>query len=342
MNDITTSDLTPGDTEPVAIDLTFTADPRPERPGFQAGETLAMGLRRISVEQFAIAIEQFFASDADSTATVHESRKALKRLRALLHLVRGHIGEVAFREENAVLRSAGRILAPVRDAWVMIACVESLPAGSSRQVAVQDTLRSRLVERYSTVAAARLGDSQSMTDLSTTLRAARRRYMAWPVADARVAPAKVRVAHRFDTVEPGLTRVYDTGRRRLGKSRDDPSEPMFHNWRKQVKYLRHHIEMLEVIWPEVLGAYQREIARLARSLGDEHDLALLEDLIAGDPDLVEHDHERFALLTTIAGRRLDLQATATTQGRLVYAEPTESFIGRMAEYWRASPSPDCF
>ena len=51
---------------------------------------------------------------------VHEARKALKRLRALLRLVRDELGERAYARESALVRRTGKRLARARDAEVLL------------------------------------------------------------------------------------------------------------------------------------------------------------------------------------------------------------------------------
>ncbi|NIS31707.1 MAG: CHAD domain-containing protein, partial [Actinobacteria bacterium] len=50
---------------------------------------------------------------------IHDARKKLKRLRALLRLVRDDIGDSAYHNENVVLRDTARTLAGMRDAGVL-------------------------------------------------------------------------------------------------------------------------------------------------------------------------------------------------------------------------------
>src|SRR5260221_14143146 len=47
---------------------------------------------------------------------IHQVRTTIKRLRALLRLIRPAVGELFFNQENARLRKAGRRLAGARDA----------------------------------------------------------------------------------------------------------------------------------------------------------------------------------------------------------------------------------
>ena len=62
---------------------------------------------------------------------MHEARKDMKKLRALLRLARGELGEEIFGRENACFRDAARELAGTRDADVMLETLDALdlPAG---------------------------------------------------------------------------------------------------------------------------------------------------------------------------------------------------------------------
>ena len=73
---------------------------------FKLTEPFEEGCRRIAREQIERAQCQLKAP-GDPVAAVHETRKSLKRLRALLRLVRPALGEQTYREENAQLRSIG-------------------------------------------------------------------------------------------------------------------------------------------------------------------------------------------------------------------------------------------
>ena len=89
-----------------------------------AGEPPAAGLRRVILGQLDHAIEllEHYGDDggAIDERTVHELRKTLKRLRALVRLLRDPLGRKRFARENAALRDCARGLAGARDAEVMV------------------------------------------------------------------------------------------------------------------------------------------------------------------------------------------------------------------------------
>ena len=101
---------------------------------FKLGEPFEEGVRRIAVEQIERAQNELQAK-GDHAVAVHETRKALKRLRALLRLVRPAMGDDVFKQENAQLREIGLSLSGARDRHVLLETVNKLEgaAGLSRK-----------------------------------------------------------------------------------------------------------------------------------------------------------------------------------------------------------------
>ncbi|MFA6141643.1 MAG: CHAD domain-containing protein, partial [Hyphomicrobium sp.] len=96
---------------------------------FKLGEPFDEGVRRIAVEQIGRAQAQL-SDKGDQAIAVHETRKALKRLRALLRLIRPAMGGAAFKRENAQLREIGLSLSGARDRHVLLETVNKLEGGA--------------------------------------------------------------------------------------------------------------------------------------------------------------------------------------------------------------------
>jgi hypothetical protein len=62
----------------------------------------------------------------DLNPAVHEARKDLKKLRAVLRLVRDDLGDAVYRSENVRFRDAGRMLSGARDAHVRVETLAAL------------------------------------------------------------------------------------------------------------------------------------------------------------------------------------------------------------------------
>ncbi|MFO7548505.1 MAG: CHAD domain-containing protein [Acidimicrobiia bacterium] len=314
--------------------------------GFELGgdERLSEGLQRITLEQFEIAISGFQGPDADIDTAVHEARKATKRVRAVLRLVRGEIGGRVYRVENAALRDTARLIAPMRDGAVMVDSVRRLRESFGHKLAsgVFDELEGALVDRHLQRRQRVLDDEAVFPTVIASLEAARARYAAWPVEPALAAtgsPKRTAIRHGFGALEPGLAATYGRGRREMQTAMTDPVSEHFHLWRKRVKYLRHQMEVLTPLWPEVVGGMAKSFDRLGEILGEEHDLAVLLQLVAGVPSMCPDPVERSLLAALAQHRRVELRVAAGALGSRLFAERPEQFVDRMAAYWDAWDAP---
>lgn len=114
--------------------------------------------------------------------------------------------------------------------------------------------------------------------------------------------------------------------------RSESSED-FHAWRRRVKDLRHQMEFLAPLWPEVVVGMAMTLDRLGTLLGEDHDLAELTTLIRSRPDLCPDQRERSLFFALVRQRRSELRVASEILGRRVYAEKPVSLAGRFGEYW---------
>jgi CHAD domain-containing protein len=297
-------------------------------------EPLGEAIRRLCVSCVGRAIDGLTDADAPD-AGVHSARKAMKRVRAGIRLVRDEVGHWRYRQENVVLRDTARAVAPVRDSAVLVQTLDRLADeyGASLTPGAWDGLRQLLVDRHTWASHRVLRDSEALVRLLTTLRTARRRYAAWPVVPADGRPGEI--ADSFEVIAPGIRRVYRRGRRAMAIAEARGTEEGFHQWRKRVKYLRHQVEFLETLWPELLRATSTELDRLGETLGFEHDLFVLESVAGDEPGAVLDRSARRLLLAVIHHERHALQRDALTIGTRLYAEQPDAFVGRVGSYWAA-------
>ena len=114
-----------------------------------------------------------------------------------------------------------------------------------------------------------------------------------------------------------------------------PTPEHFHEWRKQVKYLRHQMEIVSPVWPEVVGGLATSLSQLGDVLGDDHDQSELVRLVASLPDLMPDPDERNLLVALSQQRRRELEGAALVMGRRIYAESAGRFTRRLDAYWSA-------
>jgi CHAD domain-containing protein len=297
------------------------------RFGLLGDETAADGLRRIALGQLDLAIELLRGeSSTPPEEAVHETRKALKRLRALMRLLEGELGAKRAARERAILRDAAGRLAGARDAEVMVSTLDALLARHPRKLARRRglvELRERLRRERRIESAHTLGD------------AATRELVAEELCDVRARVAKWKLPNRRAgrLTGPGLEHIYRAGRagrRRAGRRKAGPRT--LHKWRKHVKDLRYALEILDVRDPPHPAA-SRRVAKLARRadalgelLGEEHDLLLLSERVRAHKPLKRRRRTRKLLLRAIARRRAKLRKRALREGRRLYERKPRRFV----------------
>jgi CHAD domain-containing protein len=297
----------------------------PTKPTFRlgGGEFLGAGLQRLSLEQLDYAIAALSSMRID--VGIHESRKAFRRVRAVLRLVRDEIGDSVYRAENVVMRDLGRLIGGSRDATVMVETVIGLETlyGDVLQPGAFDTLRANLLERDKLIR--RRVSSGRVDEVLEGLHAARDRFAAWP--------ARTALADEYASIAGGLQRVYRRGRNRMADAYEAGTAEAFHLWRKRVRYLRFQMTVLEGMWPDVQRSIVTDLAFLAEALGAEHDLAELHRLLEEEPEMLPDEHPRHVLLGLLVSNRVRLQRAAHPVGARLYAERPKVFINRLGGYW---------
>ena len=264
-------------------------------------ETIPDGVRRIARGRIDHAIEAL--ADA-SEEGVHDARKDMKKLRALLRLVRGEVGEKVFRREADTFRDAARELSGVRDADVMLATLADL---EERYDADVGPVRQRVeAHRVQTTGGGRQRAAKTAIAILTE---ARGRVDDWPLE-----------RDGFEALEDGLRRTYRRGRRDWRAAVREPSDESLHEWRKRAKDFWYHCSILEATWKPVMTALADEAHELSDRLGDDHDLAVLLDFGAE------------SLEPIIATRRAELQEEAFAYGTRLYADKPKAFVRRI-EHW---------
>jgi CHAD domain-containing protein len=301
----------------------------------EADEPLRKGLRRIARQHLQAALEHVAGATADSSdKAVHEARKAFKKVRAVLRMVRPKIGQSAFGLENECLRDAGRPLSEVRDAAIFVQTLEKLKAEFAEALpaetfvpvheellAHQDQVRKRILDKHQTLAAT-----------EAALHGAIERVSAW-----------LDVPNKWSSVAKGVKRIYRQARRLHSEAKADAAMEARHEWRKAVKYLRYQLEILQPLSPEELGEITARAERLGQLLGEEHDLAVLADMLSDRPERFGGRESVSVVVAIVDRRREDLTREADALGEPLFQERPKRFARRLrrcGKARRSRPRPD--
>ena len=284
-------------------------------------EATAQAVRRVTHECLAKALGEL--SQSGSLEAIHAVRKEIKKLRAILRLVRDSIDRGSYCKASKALREAARHLGPARDAHVTLRAIKDLidrfrgelpprPFGHLVQALRLRCLKEekRFRKQNASIRAAR-----NLKKASRRLKRISLREKGWPALGA------------------GLSRSYRSGRKAYRRVVARTTPENLHEWRKRVKDLWYQLRLLCGIWPEELETRAKELKALSDYLGDDHDLVMLKDTV----EELSSRHGQANELKTLCGLaercQGKLRRKAMAVGARFYLEKPADFCQRLAGYW---------
>lgn len=286
----------------------------------ESKRSIAGEMARLVHEEVTHALVQI-TDNADRSRGVHEARKSMKKLRALLRLVRSELKPKIYIRENTRFRDSARMLAQARDSFVIYETLDTLrPHLEGDERKTLNALRRRYKALYQIEQSAVLDDNERLEVVEVALQDAIGRVPKWKIAN-----------RGFKSLAPNIQQTYHQGSkgyRRAQRRRDSES---FHEWRKQVKYLWYHVRLLTPVWSNIMTPLSDELKQLSDDLGVMNDLAL----VATSLMMVKDDFDVASLITASDHERQRLEQEVFLTGSRVYAESPEAFVKRLESYWDA-------
>jgi CHAD domain-containing protein len=250
--------------------------------------------------------------DQGSTAAVHESRKALRRARAVLSMVAGALPRSERRAVRAALRDARRSLSTMRDHAVAPETLGALMLGDD----ARETAKRVLDNAAESIPA--------LAEIKQLLGEAAARAAAQAEALAASLPPAV----HWDVVAGGIGEIYREARRarRLSKG----SRTWFHTWRRRSKELVYQLDFIAAHAGARTLAIRAEFDELTDQLGPAVDLVMLRDFVQTYAQGVRPDDvER---LRDAIDRQLDQRMKdAREAGRDSFDQKPRRFLRRLAK-----------
>jgi CHAD domain-containing protein len=287
----------------------------------RSNESVSDGLQRLARKELRCARSAVDGDRTPNDDAIHEARKSVKKVRAILQLIEDDGGRGLGRSEKR-LRSVNRTLSELRDAAAMIETLAALrkrhPRLFSRTTFAQ--LRRKLVEQKRD--ATKEVEDGGWKEIERQLQLVRRTAKGWRPAhrDAGALARGIRAAHR-------------RGRKAMKCAQRDHRAENFHAWRKAIKALWYTLRLVEAADAKV----RRDIQALHLAeqwLGEDHNIVVLCQQLARDA-AVCRDPPDLDRLRLVADRdQLRLREKTIAKAKTIYQRAPASYAHSVARAWK--------
>src|SRR5262249_29604518 len=93
-------------------------------------------------------------------------------------------------------------------------------------------------------------------------------------------------------------------------------------------------EILRAVWPGIMEPLADQADHLGELLGDDHDLAVLRQMLTQDLNRFSDEKGVELLLALIDRRREELEGEASLLGQRLFQDSSKGFARRLQGYWR--------
>ena len=265
-----------------------------------AGSSASSEIKRILREEADSALNQVNgAPQPDPETAIHEARKSVKKLRALLRLISTHLPRSVYKRENSHLRDVGRRLYELRDAEAVIEAFDKVSGDLHLTPAVLTAAQERLAENKRQI--------EDRVDREDVFQ-----EVAEAITECRNRLTKLRLSpDGFPLLEAGLQRTYKQGRKAKAHARKKETPEAFHDWRKRVKDHWYHARLLSEVGSEDWSRRLQRLKELEGLLGDDHNLVVLSEYFKKEDQFSSLNHK----LQEVS---LQLRAQALQIGKELY------------------------
>jgi CHAD domain-containing protein len=291
---------------------------------FRPGQPISQNAREAGTEQIDRVLTQF--SSGGKGNAVHESRKAIKRLRALLRLIKPGMTKAAFRRDEARLKEIARLLSGVRDMQAMIETAAKLEAYDPAVGAgpVGAAIKARLEQEC--------GGAEKRLKGGATGRTRKL------LAEARKAFAGLTLDHDdFTVIARTLESDYRKARRGFASAYRLGKDEAFHEWRKHVQRHWRQLVLVAPSWSKALRPQVALARDLAEILGEDHDLSVLANRVRANAKQLGPAPQVRAYLELCRRRQAELRNMAEPLAARLLAEKPSSLAARLTAYWVTAP-----
>lgn len=234
---------------------------------FKASSDPRKDVRRLFNEQIGRATAHLSGSEESGDTAIHATRKAMKRCRSILRLIRPALDEKIFRRHDHQFRDIARILSEHRNSEVLRETLHHLEQRSETADA-----RNALAEALREVEAKPINGFPIVGGASQSVDLALSR-----LKDAEQAVSGLDIKNlRYRDLAEGFADIYAGGRKALKTAYRVQNAETFHEFRKVLQHHWRHCQLLAPLWPELMNVRISAARELSQLVGIDHDLSLIE------------------------------------------------------------------
>jgi len=294
------------------------------------GQPVSDEIRRIILEEIDSAAQRLRGpADGDRDRRVHEARKSLKKIRAVLRLIQPVLDKAVYRSHNHRLRDVGRTLSTIRDAKAIIEVFDAVASRPAQTAILEGDFAAAIrktLEEHKRATEENLDVEKAMSEAADALSKLREDLGQISLE-----------GNGFGMLEPGFRKTYQRGRKAMHRAEKHPEAVNLHNWRKRVKDHWYHVRLLTELQSDLVTSRQDDLKKLETWLGDDHNLVVLrETILDGDAKLTSRKQVRqFVRLAKHHGQ--DFREKAFKLGQHLYSEKPKHLIRDLSSARSAWP-----
>jgi CHAD domain-containing protein len=284
----------------------------------QSHESLRTGLLRVVDELIGSLTTNQAHLTRNGEEDIHRVRTTIKRLRALLRLIRPAIDPAFFNRENDRLGTAAGLLSFARDTEVACRTLKTLPVSDETDQEAVRSVLSSLETR-----------AQQPKDIQETMAEVNRRLEQARLNFHRL---KLRGSDR-QILEVGLRAVYRQGRQRMKTAIKQGQDNAFHRWRIRAKNLYYELQFLESVWPKRIDRLVSRLSDLEDQIGRDHDAAVLREWLKKQPGTFGSDETVQRVVACLDDQTRALRQKVAPLGRKIWRQKPRRFAQKVVRHW---------
>lgn len=272
-------------------------------------ETFKSGFHHIANLLISNIIDYAESSDKDPATAIHEIRKKLKMLRALLKMLRYTGNQKKFEQANTLLRDLGRLMSEIRDAHVRSITLAEIELNNGlknferivQEIIDCNTLQIKQLEEVYFVKfnvfnriVKRLKTNDEITEFLDSCTFDRAKILE------------------------GYSKTYEDGFNSFFTAFVYPSSELLHEWRKRLKDLNSQSVYLGTYLPAT-SINLNEMDMLSDILGEDHDYWMLSEWISEQTWSEINLPAIHKFVEKIEEKRAKLQRSAEYYGKNIYS-----------------------